>query len=79
MSSRVLISLVDDPTFLSKGEEDAEISRRGRIQVVLQRGKSTWTKLKRSEIKTRTPEESVFMAADTTKPVHDSGRTHFLK
>lgn len=75
-----LTHTVDDPTFLSQGEEEAELSRRGKIEIILQRGKYRRRKRTRSEIEDSENLETMFMPSMTTKKVAgDNGRSHYLK
>ncbi|KAK4550809.1 hypothetical protein LTR36_000389 [Oleoguttula mirabilis] len=77
------VDMVDDPSFLTQDEEEAELSARGKIQVVLQRGKTKDRKMTKKEKRARQasePCEKLFLSSETNKKVAgDKGRSHFTR
>lgn len=76
----MLTHQVDDPTFLTQDEEQAELQSRGKIEVVLQRGKYRHTEKMHCEDKDHEMTAAMFMPSETTKKVaREQGRSHYLK
>lgn len=65
---------------MTQDEEDTELRARGKIEVVIQRGKEKKRRMKESEMQDAQLIQKFMLPEETSKKVaQDEGRSHFLK
>ncbi|KAK5132493.1 hypothetical protein LTR08_009039 [Meristemomyces frigidus] len=77
------VDMVDDPSFHTQDEQEAELARRGKIQVILQRGRVKKRKRTKSKSASSTATDTtavLSMPEQTTKKIAmDNGRSFYTK